>query len=63
MDQAGRHSYDPEKKIPQLGGFQEIIFLTVFCDGAARAIAQTIDEKVLRAMITISDGQRIPRDF
>ena len=55
--------YDPEKKIPKLGGFQENIFLTVFCDGAARAIAQTIDEKVLRAMITISDGQPIPREF
>ncbi len=55
--------YDPEQRIPQLGGFQKNVFLTVFCDGAARAIAQTIDEKALRAMITISDGQRIPRDF
>lgn len=55
--------YDPDKKIPALGGFQENVFLTAFCDGSVRTIAQSIDEKILRAMITISDGQPIPRDF
>lgn len=54
--------YDPNKKIPPLGGFQENIFLTALCDGSVRAIAQTIDEKTLRALITIRDGQ-IPGEF
>jgi len=49
--------YDPNKKIPQLGGFEENIFLTAFCDGSVRTIVQSVNEKTLRALITIADGQ------
>ena len=51
--------YDPSKKIPELGGFQEGIFLTAFCDGSVHAIAQTINEETLRRLITMADGQRV----
>ncbi|MBC8872564.1 MAG: DUF1559 domain-containing protein [Planctomycetes bacterium] len=49
--------YDPDKKIPQLGGFEEKTFLTAFCDGSVRTIVQSVSEKTLRALITIADGQ------
>jgi hypothetical protein len=54
--------YDPEKKTPQVGGFQEGIFLTAFCDGSVRAIAHSVNEQTLRSLITISDG-RAPGEF
>ena len=52
--------YDPEKPIPKLGGCFEGGFHAGLCDGSVRFISESIDEKVLRAMINTSDGVPIP---
>ena len=42
--------YDPEKPIPQLGGYFEQGFLGLFCDGSVHFLYEGIDEKMLRAV-------------
>jgi beta-lactamase regulating signal transducer with metallopeptidase domain/type II secretory pathway pseudopilin PulG len=51
--------YAADKPVPKLGGHFPDIFLGAMCDGSVRAIAQTIDEKVLRGLITKDGGERV----
>ena len=53
-------AYDVDQAIPPLGGHQEGIFQVAMCDGAVRVVADAVDKKVLRLMITKDDGQPVP---
>ncbi len=56
--------FAPSEDVPELGGFDEAGFNTVFCDGAARFLKQSIDEDVLKRLIQIADRQVVkPSDF
>jgi beta-lactamase regulating signal transducer with metallopeptidase domain len=51
--------YDPSKPLPKLGGLHSGGFLAAFCDGSVRFVAETVDQQVLRAMITKAGGELI----
>jgi prepilin-type processing-associated H-X9-DG protein len=51
--------YDSEKPIPELGGHFEGGFNAAFCDGSVRFMANSIDKKVLRALISRSGGEPV----
>ncbi|MEM9659374.1 MAG: hypothetical protein AAF961_13535, partial [Planctomycetota bacterium] len=46
--------------LPKLGGNHPSIFLAARGDGSVQAIAEAIDPKVLRALITRSSRETIP---
>ena len=48
--------YDSATPLPALGGFQETDCNLAFCDGSLRRLPLTLEEKVLRAMITKAAG-------
>lgn len=52
--------YDADKPVPQLGGIYAAGFLAALGDGSVRLVPKTIDEKVLRWLITINDGNPLP---
>jgi type II secretory pathway pseudopilin PulG len=49
--------YDADKPLPKLGGYYQEGFNAALADGSVRFISQTIDEKVLRALITRAGGE------
>jgi hypothetical protein len=49
--------YDPGKPLPGLGHPDRNYFFAVLADGSIRKIPKTIDERTLRNLITIDDGQ------
>lgn len=51
-------AYTADGPVPKLGGFSEGAFNAALCDGSVRLIADAIDEKLLRAMITKAGGER-----
>ena len=56
--------YNPEKPIPELGGYFEGGFNAAYCDGSVRFMADSIDEKPLRGLISKSGGEpsvKVPR--
>ena len=55
--------YDPDKPLPNLGGYEEGGFNAALCDGASRFFSEKIDEWILRAAITRNDGQPLPRSL
>ncbi|HWB08423.1 MAG TPA: M56 family metallopeptidase [Pirellulales bacterium] len=51
--------YDPSKPMPKFGGRQSGGFLAAFCDGSVQFLSDTINEQVLRAMITKAGGELV----
>jgi hypothetical protein len=51
-----------DQPLPRLGGFASRGFDTLFCDGSVRFILDSIDENVLRALITRAGGEIISLD-
>jgi hypothetical protein len=49
--------YDPKKPLPKLGGFFGDAFNVVMVDGSARTLSNSIEEAILRALATKSDGR------
>ena len=52
-------AYDPEKPLPELGGYFEDGFHTAFADGSVHFIPKTISENVMRLLINKNDGQPV----
>ena len=52
-------AYDPEKPLPELGGYFDDGFHTVFADGSVHFIPKTISENVMRLLINKADRQRV----
>jgi hypothetical protein len=52
-------AYDPEKPLPKFGGLFKNGFHAAFADGTVRFIKMDIDEKLLRALITRSGGEKV----
>jgi hypothetical protein len=53
--------YDAKKPLPKLGGAFPEGFHAAFADGSVRLIGKDIDEKTLRALITVAGGEVIDR--
>lgn len=51
--------YNATKPVPKLGGIFEGGFNAAMCDGAVRFLPSTIDDKTLRALITINNGENV----
>ena len=51
--------FDPEKPLPELGGFAPGGFHAVLADTSTRFIPETMDEEMLRAAIQKADGQKV----
>jgi hypothetical protein len=51
--------FDPDKKLPKLGGQFDEGFVAGFCDGSVRFINHKISEKTLKALITRNGGEVI----
>jgi hypothetical protein len=49
--------YDKEKPLPKLGGHYAEGFLAALCDGSVRFIAQSVDQMLLRALISRDGGE------
>jgi hypothetical protein len=54
--------FAPDQPLPKLGGFALRGFDALFCDGSVRFIMDSIDENVLRALITRAGGEIISLD-
>ncbi|MGA2258489.1 MAG: DUF1559 domain-containing protein [Thermoguttaceae bacterium] len=56
--------YDPDKPLPELGGYFPGVVNTAFADATVRGLPSNISDKVLRPLITKADGQavKIPPD-
>ncbi|WP_442484269.1 M56 family metallopeptidase [Aeoliella sp. SH292] len=54
-------AYDAAKPLPEFGGRHPGIFLAGFTDGSVQAIANEIDQQMLRWMIEKADGNPINR--
>jgi hypothetical protein len=52
--------FDPQKPLPKLTPIHPGIVNAVFFDGAVRSLSMTLDEKILRALITVAGGEAIP---
>lgn len=50
-------AYDPAKPLPKFGGHEAGVFSAAFGDGSVRSIAQSVDEKTLRALFTRAGGE------
>ena len=50
-------AYGPDKPLPELGGFFENGFNAAFGDGSVRFLMDSIDERILRALITMNGGE------
>jgi len=51
--------FDPEQKLPKLGGQFDEGFLAAFCDGSVRFMSNQANENLLRALITRNGGEKI----
>jgi hypothetical protein len=51
--------FDPEQKLPKLGGQFDEGFLAAFCDGSVRFLSNQANENLLRALITRNGGEKI----
>src|SRR5207253_1242913 len=51
--------YDTAKPLPKLGGFRPKGFNGLFADGSVRFISESVDEALLRAMITRAGGEQV----
>jgi RNA polymerase sigma factor (sigma-70 family) len=51
--------YDPAKPLPRLGGHFPEGFNAAFCDGSVRFLSKTIEDVLLRALITRNGGEVI----
>lgn len=54
--------FDKDKPLPKLGGQFEDGFTVVFADCSGKYIKKSIDDQVLRALITRNGGEVIPAD-
>ncbi|HID76862.1 MAG TPA: DUF1559 domain-containing protein [Planctomycetaceae bacterium] len=54
--------FAPANPARGLGAQFEGGFNTAFCDGAVHFISETIDPKIIRALLTCADGEVIPRE-
>ncbi len=54
-------TYSPDKDVPEFGGWHEGGFHALIADGSVMFIANTIDEAILRALITRDGGEAVPR--
>jgi RNA polymerase sigma factor (sigma-70 family) len=54
--------FDPDKPMPKLGGLFERGFNAGFADGSVRFIAKTINDRLLRALITRNGGEPVSGD-
>lgn len=54
--------YDAKKPLPKLGAFFNGDFQAVMMDGSIRFIRRDINEKVLRALITVAGGEVVDGD-
>jgi hypothetical protein len=52
-------TYDPNKPLPRLGGFQERVFNVMIADYSVLTLPNQVDEKVLRAMISRDGGEYV----
>lgn len=52
--------YTASGPLPKMGGFSAEGFNVAFVDGSVRFISKTLDEKILRSMITARGGEVIP---
>jgi len=52
--------YDPAGPLPPIGSAHPGGYNAAFADGTVRFISRNIDEKLLRALITISGGETVP---
>jgi hypothetical protein len=52
--------YDGKLPLPQLGAKDADTFLVALCDGSVRKINRKLDEKTLRALITMNGGETVP---
>ncbi|HUG89295.1 MAG TPA: DUF1559 domain-containing protein, partial [Planctomycetaceae bacterium] len=51
--------FDPDKRLPALGGYTPGGFQALFCDGATRFISEMIDAAVLKALLTCAGGEPV----
>jgi uncharacterized protein (TIGR03067 family) len=51
--------YDPEKPLPELGGYFEDGFCVSMADGSVHFLPKTISENVMRLLINKDDGQPV----
>lgn len=51
--------YAKDKPVPSMGGFSESGFNAAFADGSVRFLAKTLEESMLRAMMTARGGEII----
>jgi hypothetical protein len=49
--------FDPDKPLPELGGFFKDGFNAALCDGSVRFISSKIEPKLLKLLIMPQDGQ------
>ena len=54
--------YDAKKPLPKFGGYFENGFNAAFADGSVHFLASAIADQSLRALITKSGGEVVPRD-
>jgi hypothetical protein len=52
-------AYDPEKPLPQLGGYYEGGFHVALANGSVHFLPSTIVEKTLRTLITKAGGEPV----
>jgi prepilin-type processing-associated H-X9-DG protein len=55
--------FDPDGKLPKLGGLFENGFNTLFADGSVRFISNSIKVDTLKALITRNGGEPLGSDF
>jgi hypothetical protein len=51
--------FDPDKPLPELGGFTEGGFRALLADGSVRFIPKSIDETMLRSLFQKADRQKV----
>ncbi len=51
--------YDPQKPLPDLGGYDVAGFAVALADGSARVLPRNIEEKLLRALASRAGGEAI----
>jgi beta-lactamase regulating signal transducer with metallopeptidase domain len=52
-------AYDPDGALPPLGGWRAANFVIAMCDGSVPLFGTPVDEKLLKALIGIADGQAV----
>jgi RNA polymerase sigma factor (sigma-70 family) len=55
--------FDPDKRLPKLGGEFPDIINAAFCDGSVHEVTKKIDDKTLRALITRNGGEPVNSPF